>query len=59
VCANQYNDRKIPRLLVATLLALAFIPIVGLVEAIILPIVLWLMDVKIVDNKFTKFWIKD
>jgi hypothetical protein len=63
VCVRLKGNRKVPRILVASLILISFIPILGLIlSALFIFIVAMLIngeDLEVVDNKFTRFWIND
>jgi uncharacterized oligopeptide transporter (OPT) family protein len=57
------NGKKIPRLLLVALILASFVPILGMtvaiVTAIVVPLFISFEEIDVVDNKFTRFWIKN
>ena len=60
----RIEGRKIPRLLIFLMIGISFIPIVGIAEIVIVPLIFTLvvvgaeLDCEIIENSFTRFWIK-
>jgi hypothetical protein len=62
-CTRLENGKKIPRFLLLILMLLSPIPVLGLILSITsiftVPILIGCEELEVVDNKFTRFWIKD
>jgi hypothetical protein len=62
-CVRLEDGEKIPRLILLLLILASFVPILGVVVAIltavIVPVIISFGELEIADNKFTRFWIKN
>jgi hypothetical protein len=55
---SEESARRVPRLLILFLVIISLVPILGLVEAVLIPIIILANNWEIKDNRFTRFWIK-
>ncbi|MDR0711885.1 MAG: hypothetical protein LBF67_06040 [Prevotellaceae bacterium] len=59
---NTDKGDRIPRILLLLLLLFSFVPVLGIIEAIAIPITLSIYlicnKMQIRDNRFTRYWIK-